>query len=262
MNHAKRPVVIVGNWKMHKTIAQAVNFVAELKPIVETSSAHVNLAVPFTCLHAVAEECKGSRIVPGAQNMYDCDEGPYTGEISGTMLQEAGAQFVILGHSERRRIFHESNEFVNKKIKKALDIGLTPIVCIGESEAEREQGSTIKVLTNQLRRSLTDLDAGQIGGIMLAYEPVWAIGTDQVATPTIAQEIHLFCRRFIANQYGAKAADKILILYGGSVKPDNAAALIEQKDVDGFLVGGASLTASSFGKIVHASESEHLNYSR
>jgi triosephosphate isomerase (TIM) len=260
MDSTKRPLVFAANWKMNKTIGEAIDYVYALRPLVKTSPNQILLGVPFTVLRVMADYCQGSNLIPGAQNMYEKDEGAFTGEISGKMLLDAGAKFVILGHSERRGIFHESNEFVNQKLKKAVEIGLKPIVCIGETGEEREQGHTTKVLTHQLKRSLEGLDPTQIGDIMLAYEPLWAIGTNNTATPAVSQDVHLFCRRWISKEFGEKAADKIVILYGGSVRPDNAAAILEQKDIDGVLVGTASLSAESFGKIVNCLETKHLNF--
>jgi triosephosphate isomerase (TIM) len=254
MNRFKRPVVIAGNWKMYKTNEEAVEFVEDLIPLIEAASSTVYLAVPYTAISLVASQCLGTKIILGAQNMNDHREGAFTGEISGSMLKQAGAQFVILGHSERRQLFHETNEFVNRKVKMALEIGLKPIVCIGETSAEREDGHTIKVLTSQLKHSLAGLNEEQMAQVMLAYEPIWAIGTQQAAMPSVAEEIHFFCRRYLANQYGTGTAEKVLILYGGSVKPDNAGLLLEQNNVDGFLIGTASLSVDSFGEIVNLSK--------
>lgn len=257
MRAIKRTSLIVANWKMHKTIEESLQFANELIPLVEYSVPQVYLAAPFTALHEMAIRCKSTKLVVGAQNMNEHDEGAYTGEISGRMLKDAGAEFVILGHSERRRIYHESNELVNKKLKKALEIGLKPILCIGETAAERKNGETIKVLTSQLRRSLADLLSEELGNVTLAYEPIWAIGTNQTAMPEVAQEVHLFCRRFLAHEYGAHASQAVRILYGGSAKPENAGKLMEQKDIDGLLVGSGSLSVDSFEKIVNYSN-QHL----
>jgi triosephosphate isomerase len=257
MRSIKRTSLIVANWKMYKTIEEAIRFVTELIPLVEASVPAVYLAVPFTVLHEIAIRCKSTKIAIGAQNMNEHEEGAFTGEISGRMLKEAGAKFVIIGHSERRQLYHESNELVNKKLKKALEIGLKPILCVGETAAEREKGDTIKVLTTQLRHSLADLTSEALDNLTLAYEPIWAIGTNQTAMPETAQEIHHFCRRFLDHEWGTHAGQTTRILYGGSVKPENAGKLMEQKDIDGLLVGNASLSVESFEKIVNYSN-QHL----
>lgn len=251
MSQYQRPIAIVGNWKMHKTNREAEKYVKELIPIIHTASSRAYLAVPFTALALVSDLCAGTNIVPGAQNMNEQAEGAFTGEICGKMLKDAGAEFVILGHSERRSLFHETNEIVNNKIKRALDYQLTPIVCIGETAQERDQGFTFKVLTSQLTHTLTGLEPAHISRLMLAYEPVWAIGTHLAAMPAAAEEAHHFCREFLMNAYGLQIAEKTHILYGGSVKPDNALPLLQQKNIDGFLVGTASLNAASFGKIIN-----------
>jgi triosephosphate isomerase len=251
MSHS-RPTVITGNWKMYKTIDEAVRFVKELAPLVQESTAQVYLAVPFTAIHATAEVAKSTKIVIGAQNMNDASEGAFTGEIAARMLKEAGAKFVILGHSERRKIFHETNSFINKKVKRALIEGLQPILCVGETKEEREQNKTAEVLESQISQSLADLSAEQLASLILAYEPVWAIGTDLAATPEMAQKEHEFCRSIVAKNWGSDFAEHLVIQYGGSVKPDNAKALLEQPDIDGLLVGGASLSVDSFSKIVNS----------
>ena len=251
MNLQKRNTLIVANWKMHKTVNEASQFVLELAPHVKSSLPEICLAVPFTALHAVAVLCQGTKIKVGAQNMNEHEEGAYTGEISAEMILEARAQFVILGHSERRKLFHENDETVNKKLKKALEKGLKPILCFGETAAEREKGDTEKALGSQLGSSLADLSAEQIDHLTLAYEPIWAIGTNHTAMPEVAQEVHSFCRNFLARKYGPSCSEKVRILYGGSVKPQNAAKLMEQKDIDGLLVGTASLSVESFEKIVN-----------
>jgi triosephosphate isomerase len=246
-----REVVIAGNWKMYKTIEETRSFIQELVALGGNSAASVFLAVPFTALAAASNAAKGSFIQVGAQNMHDALEGAFTGEISGKMLLDAGAHFVILGHSERRHLFGETDEFINKKLKTALKLGLRPILCIGETLQQREQNQTEKVLQNQLEKSLSGLTENDISKILIAYEPVWAIGTGLTATPEQAEEMHLFCRRFVANKWGDAAANNLSILYGGSVKPENTKALMEQENIDGVLVGGASLAADSFNKIIN-----------
>lgn len=251
MSHSSRQILIVGNWKMYKTISESVNFIKELAPLLKDNSSKVYLAVPFTAINPAAEEAKETSIVIGAQNMNDASEGAFTGEIAARMLKDAGAKFVILGHSERRHIFHESNDFINKKVKRALLEGLEVILCIGETLKEREDNKTADILQAQLKQGLAGISEESLKNIIIAYEPVWAIGTDHAATPESAQKEHHFCRSFIAETFGEKFAEKLLILYGGSVKPNNAKLLLDQKDIDGLLVGGASLSAETFSKIVN-----------
>jgi triosephosphate isomerase (TIM) len=252
MDQSYKPTIITGNWKMHKTIAEALQFIEILKPLVAHSSSKVYLAVPFTALAAVAQAVKDSPIIVGAQNMCHVPDGPLTGEISGNMLREAGAQFVILGHSERRRLFQETNALINLKLHQALTVGLQPTVCVGESLEEREELQTEKVLETQLRESLYSLTRDQASNIIVAYEPIWAIGTGYAATAKIIEEIHQYCRNIFTSLWGEKTATKIVLQYGGSVKSDNASQLLALKNVDGLLVGGASLDAKTFTKIVNA----------
>lgn len=247
-----RPVVIAGNWKMYKTGEQAKNFINELNPLIKNSFAFVYLAVPFTAIKPAAEQAKSGKITIGAQNMHDATEGAFTGEISASMLVEAGAKFVILGHSERRKIFNETDAFINKKMIRAVKEQLQPLLCVGETLADREQGRTAQVLETQLSGCLQDLDKNDLKKLIIAYEPVWAIGTNQTATPEIAQEAHLLCRKWLAGKYGEDFAQSVVIQYGGSVKPDNAAALLKMPDIDGLLIGGASLTVDSFSKIINS----------
>lgn len=227
---------------MYKTIDDALDFVKTLAPKVEGSQADIGLAVPFTAIFSIANFVQMLPIRIGAQNMSDQEEGALTGEISGRMLKNAGAQFVILGHSERRKIFSESSEFVNRKVKRALLDGLDVILCIGESLEEREKGLTEAVLEKQLNESLEGISSQELQKITLAYEPIWAIGTGRVAQPEDAQKTHAFCRSVIQAK----------ILYGGSVKPQNASSLLAMPDIDGLLVGGASLEADSFSQIVNS----------
>lgn len=246
-----RPTVITGNWKMYKTIPEATAFIQELIPLVKKATVQVYLAVPFTALRAAADCAKKSPIVIGAQNMHDATEGAFTGEIAGRMLKDAGARFVILGHSERRRLFKESNAFINRKVKRALAEGLQPVVCIGETLEEREANQTEEVLSRQLLESLADVTDEQLEQLMIAYEPVWAIGSDRPATPEIAQEVQAQCRKKMAQQWGKAVAEKIVIQYGGSVNPENAHALLKQPDIDGLLIGGASLSVATFSEIIN-----------
>lgn len=252
--HSSRPVVITGNWKMYKTISEAVNFIENLAPLIGQCQAKVYLAVPFTAIRTTVQKIAEIKapIAVGAQNMNDASEGAFTGEIAGRMLKEAGAEFVIVGHSERRHLFHESNEFVNNKVKRAFLDHLQPTLCIGETLEEREQGKTELVLEKQLTESLKDIRAEQISEMILAYEPIWAIGTGRVAEAKDAQSAHQFCRMLIGRLWGEKAASEIVIQYGGSVKPENAEALLSQPDIDGLLVGGASLSAQAFSQIIHS----------
>jgi triosephosphate isomerase (TIM) len=251
MSQSDRSVVIAGNWKMYMTIEQSVAFVKELTPLVANAHPKVYLAVPFTDIAPAAEQTKGTNIVIGAQNMNDASEGAFTGEIAGKMIKNAGAQFVILGHSERRKIFHETNEFISRKVKRALTDDLQIIVCFGETLAEKDENKTEEVIHTQIIECLADITAEQLDSVILAYEPIWAIGSDNTATPELAQNVHHFCRDLISKTWNEEVAHKIVIQYGGSVKPDNAKALMEQSDIDGLLVGGASLSVESFSKIVN-----------
>jgi triosephosphate isomerase len=242
---------IAGNWKMHKTVEEAVETATRLKEAVEAVSGRdIGIAPPFVSLAPVAEVIKGSNISLMAQNVFWEDEGAYTGEISPTMLKSAGCKCAIIGHSERRQYFGETNETVNKKINKCLQAGLTAIVCIGESLEERESGKTFSVLETQVSEGFAGLSPDQMEKIVLAYEPVWAIGTGKTATPSQAQEAHTFIRSKIGERFSSTIAGKIRILYGGSVKPGNIDELMAEEDVDGALVGGASLDAESFARIV------------
>lgn len=239
---------------MYKTIAEAVEFVETLAPLISKSQARVYLAVPFTAIAPTVEKVKAlnAPIVIGAQNMNDASEGAFTGEIAGRMLREAGAHFVIIGHSERRHFFHESNEMINRKVKRAFADGLQPILCIGETLEEREQGNTEAVLEKQIQESLQGIKASELHNLIIAYEPVWAIGTGKVAHPEDAEASHRFCRKIIAQIWDSTIADQMMIQYGGSVKPDNAKDLLAVSNIDGLLVGGASLSPQSFSQIIHA----------
>lgn len=247
-----RSVVVTGNWKMHKNISETTQFIKELAPRVRESSARILLAVPYTAIFSAAHEACKTNIEIGSQNLSDSEEGAFTGEISARMLKEAGAQFVIIGHSERRRFFHETNELVNKKIRRALHNHLLPTVCIGETLEQREAGKTNQVLQSQIEESLKGLMPQEVMKLILAYEPVWAIGTGKNASPEMAQEVHAFCREVLTRRWGQETAEKIVIQYGGSVKADNARTLLDQQDIDGLLVGGASLEIESFSKIINA----------
>ena len=243
--------VFAANWKMHKTVQEATSFVREFSSLVKNlSQVELILAPPFTALAAAAEIARNTRIDIAAQDLYFEREGAFTGEISAVMIRDAGASHVIVGHSERRRLFGDTDEWVNRKARAAVAADLTPIVCIGETLAEREGGQTLDVLDRQVRAGLDGLGAETIGGILVAYEPVWAIGTGKNATPAEADEAHRHIRGRLRQWFGGSAADACRILYGGSVKPDNIRDLIGLPDVDGALIGGASLDIRSFHEIV------------
>lgn len=251
MVEPKRKVVIAGNWKMNKTIEEAKTLIKEFSIMIKDAPNPVYLAVPFTAIYALSLQSPSPQIVIGAQNMSDAPEGALTGEISGRMLVEAGARFVLLGHSERRHLFGESSQLVNRKVKRALQEGVEPLLCIGETIEQRNANQTEKVLREHLTQSLEGITSDQLQKIIIAYEPVWAIGTGKNATPEQAQEMLAFCRKLISEKWGAQTAAKITLLYGGSVTPENACTLMEQTDIDGLLIGGASLKADSFARIVN-----------
>lgn len=246
-----RKIVIAGNWKMHKDLNETVSLISEIKSQYEKSdNVDAIVAPPFTSLETANELLKDSPIGLSAQNMSYEDSGAFTGEISGKMLKSVGCEYVILGHSERRTIFKESDETINKKIKKALEVGLKPIFCIGETLEEREADITEKVVETQIREGLKDIGENELSELIVAYEPVWAIGTGKTATPDQAQEVHKFIRNLVSGLYSSNLADNLTIQYGGSVKPENAADLLGQPDIDGALVGGACLKADSFLGII------------
>ena len=246
-------VVIAGNWKMNKTASEGKSLVEALKPLVADvcpSKADIIVCPPFTTLSAVVEAAAGSNIKVGAQNIHWAESGAYTGEISAAMLKEAGVEYVIIGHSERRQYFGETDQTVNARVKAALAAGLKPIICIGETDEERTGNRTEEVLATQLAGGLEGLTGETVANLILAYEPVWAIGTGKTATPEMAEETHSFIRKFIADKFGAEAAAGVVIQYGGSMKPENAAALCSQADINGGLIGGAALKADSFANLV------------
>jgi triosephosphate isomerase (TIM) len=244
----RRPL-IAGNWKMYKTAPEAVALVEALLAGLHTEN-EVVVAPPFTALHAVSPRLRG-RVGLAAQDMHSEKEGAFTGAVSPLMLRDAGCTHVILGHSERRQVFGETDEGVARKARTAWSYGITPIVCVGETLAERESDRTMDVVQRQVERALSALTPEQVAAGVIAYEPVWAIGTGRNATPEQAQEVHAALRRLVARSHGDAAAAAARILYGGSVKPENIAALMAQPDLDGALVGGASLDAASFLRIVH-----------
>lgn len=247
---SQRPTVIIGNWKMNKTIAETRSFISGLALAISEATAKIGIAVPFTSMAAASQTAQDTLIKIGAQNISDFDEGAYTGEISCKMIQDAGASFALIGHSERRRLFHEDDALVNRKIKKALEWGVQPVFCIGETLEEHQSGKAYDVLSRQMSTGLKGLEANQIESLLIAYEPVWAIGTNKAATPDIVQETHAFCRAYLACEWGERAANRVVIQYGGSVSPANADVLMRQPDVDGLLVGGASLSLDAFTKIM------------
>jgi triosephosphate isomerase (TIM) len=247
---AERTPYIAANWKMHKTVAEAADFVDALLPRIAATPNDVVICPPFLALSEVVERSRGSAVRVAAQNMHEEDSGAFTGEISAAMLLAADVDAVVLGHSERRQRFCETDEALARKIPVALAAGLEPILCVGESEEARDNGQTEAVLERQLEADLAGLESGQIDGVVIAYEPIWAIGTGRTATPEQAQEACAFIRDTLRSR-GA-AADRVRILYGGSVKPANAAELIGMADIDGALVGGAGLDPDDFAAIVEA----------
>ncbi len=247
-----RKTIVAGNWKMNKTPAQTSEFIKELAPAVAGAKAEVIACVPFVCLSAAIDAAKGTNIKIGAQNLHFEDNGAYTGEVSADMLTSMGVEYVIIGHSERRQYFAETDVTVNKKLIKALEKGLKPIVCVGESLEEREQGITIDLIRSQVKIAFMNVSAADAAKTIIAYEPIWAIGTGKTATNEQANEVCAAIRVVIGELYGEAVADEIIIQYGGSVKPDNAAELFGMSDIDGGLVGGASLKTADFSAIVGA----------
>ena len=250
-----RRYFIAGNWKMNKTAAEAKALIAEINALVGAETA-VDIAVcpTFTALDAASQALKGSNVKLGAQNMYFEKSGAFTGEISADMLKEFGTEYVILGHSERREYFKECDCLINKKVKAVLANGMKPILCVGETLEQREGGKTIDVVSEQTVGGLKDVSKEDAEKVVVAYEPVWAIGTGKTATPEMAQEVHAEIRKVLAKLFGADTAEKIQILYGGSMKPENADALLKEKDIDGGLIGGAALKADSFAAIVKSAK--------
>jgi triosephosphate isomerase len=245
----KKPF-IAGNWKMHKTISEAVEIANALKKASpDLIEAELVVIPPFTALNELRKTIEGSSIQLGAQNLFWEEKGAFTGELSAPMLKDAGCQYAVIGHSERRQHFGETNETVNKKIKAALSHELIPIMCIGESLDEREKGKTIEKVEGQINDGLEGLGKDEMRRLIIAYEPIWAIGTGLTATPSQAEEIHLFIREKLAEKYGNEIASYAIILYGGSVKPDNTYELLKENNINGALVGGASLEADSFIQI-------------
>jgi triosephosphate isomerase len=250
MSGRVKPPLVAGNWKMHLTAEEAKKLAAQVvKAGLELPEAEIVLIPPFSLLAPVQKVISESPVQLGAQNMHWEDKGAFTGEISPVQLCDAGCRYVVLGHSERRQLFGETDAAVNKKIRAALRQHLTPIFCLGETLQEREQGRTMNRAAEQLEAGLEGLSGEQAGQAIIAYEPIWAIGTGKTATPGQAQEVHSFIRNRLKEKYGNEVSRCVIILYGGSVKPDNAFSLFREKDIDGFLVGGASLEAASFIQI-------------
>ena len=243
--------LIAANWKMYKSVQETVVFVKELRSLVkDVQTVEIVVAPPFTAVHAAAEAARNSTIGVAVQDVHWEREGAFTGEVSPAMAKEAGAEFAIIGHSERRRLFHETDETVNRKVLATIGASLTPIVCIGETLEEREGNATLAVLDRQIKVGLDGLNGDQVGALVIAYEPVWAIGTGRNATPDQAREAHAHIRSRVRSWFGGSAAELCHIIYGGSVKPDNIHDLILLPDVDGALVGGASLDIHAFADIV------------
>ncbi|SEN70026.1 triose-phosphate isomerase [Lihuaxuella thermophila] len=247
-----RTPVIAGNWKMHKTVEEAVDFVETIQRSELPGEVETVLCAPFLALPALAEKAKGSKIGIGAQNVHWEEQGAYTGEVSVPMLKAAGVQYVIIGHSERRTYFAETDETVNRKVKAAIAGGLTPIVCVGEVLEERESGQTKQVVQEQVKKGLNGLSSEEMKKVIIAYEPVWAIGTGKASTAEDAEEVISFIRKTVADLFDQQVANEVRIQYGGSVKPENIGTYIAQPNIDGALVGGASLEPASFLKLVEA----------
>ena len=247
----ERKVIIAGNWKMNKDAAAGKELVESLKGLVaDVTEAEIVVCPPFTTLSAVVAAAAGSNIKVGAQNVHWAENGAFTGEISAEMLVSTGVEYVIIGHSERRQYFGETDETVNKRIAAALKYDLKPIVCIGETLEEREGNKTEAVLAKQIKDGFANIAAADMAKVTIAYEPVWAIGTGKTATPDMAEETHAFIRKTFADLYGAEVAEALVIQYGGSMKPENSKDLVAQKDIDGGLIGGAALKADSFYDLV------------
>ena len=248
-----RKIIVAGNWKMNKTNKEAISFMQELKELSKgINGVEIVIGAPFTALSDCVKEAAGSNVKIAAQNMNPKENGAYTGEISPLMLKDLGVEYVILGHSERREYYAETNEFINEKVKSALQHGLKPILCVGEKLEERESGKTEEVVATQVQKGLADITAEEMKNVVVAYEPVWAIGTGKTASPEQAELVHNFIRQLLIDMYGKETAEGVTIQYGGSMKPDNAKELISQTNIDGGLIGGASLEAKSLLDIAKA----------
>jgi triosephosphate isomerase len=248
----KRRALIAGNWKMHTTVMDACHLAADIARLcADVPDRDVLLAPPFTVLSEVSHVIRDSAVIVGSQNVCWEEKGAFTGEISPVMVKDAGGAAAIVGHSERRQIFHEDDALINKRVRGSLKFDLLTILCVGETLEEREGNSTFAIIEGQIRQGLAGVDAVHMGKVVIAYEPVWAIGTGKTASKEQAQEIHAFIRKLIETMYEKTIAEHLRILYGGSVKQDNVDALMAQQDIDGALVGGAALDAESFGRIIH-----------
>lgn len=257
MNPRYRKTIIAGNWKMNKTASQTKDFAEELKTLLPRGKwCTVVLCVPFVDIPAAIRSFKDTRVAIGAQNLHQEPSGAYTGEVSADMLKSLGVKYVIVGHSERRQYFGETDFIVNRKVHAALEAGLSPIVCVGESLQQREMDATMELIAYQVRTALAGVPADRMRQIVIAYEPIWAIGTGRTATAEQANEVCQAIRTVIRKLYGARIARAVTIQYGGSMNPGNAAALLAQPDVDGGLIGGASLVASDFVSIIHAANQQ------
>lgn len=251
-----RSKIVAGNWKMYKDKSETIELISQLKEKLSRAQVKTQVIIcpPFTSIELAGELIKNTNIRLGAQNVHSEVEGAFTGEVSVKMLKSFGVEFVIIGHSERRNYFNESDDFINKKIKRAIEYSIKPIFCLGETLEERVAGKTFSVIENQLRNGLKNISESELKEIIIAYEPVWAIGTGKTATPQQAEEVHSFLREKINEMYNKSIAEEIRILYGGSIKPENARELFSQLDIDGGLVGGACLKADSFYQIILAAE--------
>ncbi|WP_028829446.1 triose-phosphate isomerase [Proteocatella sphenisci] len=245
-----RKPIIAGNWKMYKTISEAIEFANEIKHDCDTENVEVVICAPFTIIKDLKNALEGTNVKIGAQNFHYEDEGAFTGEISAKMLREVGAEYVIVGHSERRQYFNETDETVNLKVKKALSESLTPIICVGESLEQRDSGITEKIVTDQIKAAFSTVSPEEAIKTVIAYEPIWAIGTGKTATSAQANEVCLEIREELLKIYGEETSEKIRIQYGGSVKPGNIKEIMSQSDIDGALVGGASLVAEDYLKLI------------
>ena len=245
-----RKPIIAGNWKMNKTIEETIEFINEIKDKLNDDKVEAVICAPFTVLKDLKEATKGTNIKVGAQNMHYAENGAFTGEVSATMLKEIGMDYVIIGHSERRQYFNETNEACNKKVLKALEVGINPILCCGETLEQREANETKNICKTQIEEALKDIDVNDISKVVIAYEPIWAIGTGKTATSEDANDVISYIREVVAKLYGEKS-NEVRIQYGGSVKPQNVAEIMAQSDIDGALVGGASLAANDYIQLVN-----------
>lgn len=251
MDTVSRPCVIIGNWKMNKTLEEARAFIENLLPSLASVNKTVGLAVPYTLIHPLTQLVKGHALLIGGQNMNDASAGAFTGEIAATMLVDVGARFVLLGHSERRLLYHEDDALINRKVQRAVEVGLQPVLCVGETEQEYETKQTHAVVERQLSEGLKDLQESQLKQLIIAYEPVWAIGGSYSATPDDAQAVHHFCRQVLGKLFSEEFARQVVIQYGGAVNSSNAKELLAEPDIDGLLIGRAALSLESFTEIVN-----------